>query len=208
MKKLGRKFFEQPTLEAAQKLLGCEFVVGDCSGIITETEAYIEGDPATHSTRGQTKRNAVMFGPPGTLYVYFTYGMHFCANFVCGKFGVGDAVLLRGIVPTKGIQKMQTRRNRGSPFRKTKSRNKIDPKNLTNGPSKICQAFGIDLRQNGHDLCTFESEIFVLERKFEPKFQATPRIGIKVGQEKLWRFICDISDRKESCKRDKSARAK
>lgn len=189
MKKLSRKFFANPTLTVARELLGCELHFNDCSGIITETEAYIEGDPATHSTRGKTRRNAIMFEQGGKVYVYFTYGMHFCLNFVCGAANTGNAVLIRSIIPSRGVEQMRARRAKGSRFKKTPRQNDVSEKNLTNGPSKLCEAFGIDLRQNGLDLCAQDSEMFVVKRKSEPRFKRTPRIGIRVGQEKLWRFV-------------------
>ena len=117
-------------------------MAGPCAGRIVEVEAYRSDDPASHSFRGPTARNAVMFGPAGHLYVYFTYGMHFCANVVAATEGDAQAVLLRAVQPLRGVELMRRRRG-GRP-----------DAILTDGPAKLCQAFGIDRRQDGVDLCT------------------------------------------------------
>lgn len=176
--RLSRGFFARPTLKVAAELLGAEFCFGDCAGIITEVEAYLSSDPASHSFGGQTQRNAVMFGPAGHLYVYFTYGKYFCLNFVTEAQGQGAAVLLRGIQPTRGLALMAERRQLN-----------LGAKNLTNGPAKICQAFGINLAQNGCDFCQSNSRIYLVARKREPQFKRTPRIGISKAKAKFWRFV-------------------
>jgi len=185
MKKLPRSFYLQPTLVVAKKLLGKYFVrkIGDeiLTGKIVEVEAYLgENDPASHAYRGKTKRNEVMFMNGGHLYVYFTYGMHFCANIVTEDAGKGRAVLIRAVEPLTGIELMK------------KNRKRIFTEhsliNLTNGPAKFCQAFGIEREQNGTDL--LGDEICLTDGVDIPpsKIVATTRIGIKNGKEKKWRF--------------------
>ncbi len=162
MKKLTRNFYARPTLEVAVDLLGKEIHFRTKTGIITETEAYIgQDDPACHAARGMTPRNQIMFGPAGHAYVYFIYGMYFCLNFVTEAKGFPAAVLIRGI--------------------KTNTHH-------FDGPGKLCRAFGITKEENGTDLCT-SGDFFVTETNLQPKYEATPRIGIKVGTDKLWRFI-------------------
>ena len=136
-------FYLQDAPSVAQKLLGQVLVhetsQGRISGIIVETEAYLSAnDPASHSCRrGRTKRNASMFGPPGTSYVYLIYGIHYCFNAVCQPQGVGEAVLVRALQPLEGIAYMQHNRRSGT------------KQELTNGPGKLTQALGIDLDQDG-----------------------------------------------------------
>lgn len=163
---------------AAQGLLGWELynrVNGQLvGGQIIETEAYTQEDPACHTYRGQTSRNAPMFSAAGTVYIYFTYGMHWCMNLVTGSEGHGEAVLLRGLQPLQGIETMRQNRNAA-----------VD-KNLCNGPAKLVQALGIDPAWTGKPL----SETSLLLRPGErPKqIRTTARIGISEGREKLWRF--------------------
>ena len=136
MKKLQRSFFEQPTLQVAQELLGKILVIGDCSGRINEVEAYIgQDDPACHACCGKTKRNEPMFGPAGHLYVYFTYGMYHCVNIVTEKKDFPSAVLIRSIEPIDGIETMKKRRNRTD--------------HLTDGPGKLCIA--LDITKQSHN---------------------------------------------------------
>ena len=123
----------------APYLLNKLLVHGDCVGRIIEVEAYRDDDPASHTFRGRTDRNAVMFGPPGHLYVYFTYGMHYCSNVVTGPEGHGAAVLLRAVEPVAGVELMRERRNGRA--------------QLADGPAKLCQAFAIGPEHNGADLC-------------------------------------------------------
>ena len=187
---MSRKFFEKPTLAVARELLGCEFHFGKCSGIISETEAYLGcDDPACHAARGKTSRNAAMWREAGVAYVYFVFGMHFCLNFTTERTGFPAAVLIRGALPTRGIAEMRRRRERGPRLKKIPRKNGVAAKNLVDGPSKFCEAFGINLRQNGLDCCSRNSKIFVTAREIRPKFEATPRIGIRAGREKLWRFV-------------------
>jgi len=137
VRRLGQEFFERDATVVAPDLLNKRFVVGDCAGRITEVEAYTSDDPASHCYNGPTPRNAVMFGPPGRLYIYFTYGMHYCVNISTGPDGVGQGVLLRAVTPLTGVDVMRARRG-GRPDR-----------SLTDGPAKLAQAFDLDLADNG-----------------------------------------------------------
>jgi DNA-3-methyladenine glycosylase len=178
--RLDRSFFARPAPVVAPELLGCILVApGGASIRINETEAYTQSDPASHSFRGQTKRNSVMFGPPGFLYVYFTYGMHWCANVSTGSLGDGEAVLIRGGDIEAGHDLISSRRPNGT-----------SPANLTNGPAKLCQALGIAGEQNGIDLCGNE-EYWLGAATRKISFIETPRIGISQGRETLWRFVAD-----------------
>jgi DNA-3-methyladenine glycosylase len=185
-KRLNRKFYNRSTLKVAKELLGKYLVIEKngkyVSGKIVETEAYIgPDDPASHAYRGLTPRNKVMFGEPGYAYVYLTYGMHHCLNFVTERKGFPAAVLIRALEPADGIEIMKERR-------KTK-----DLKNLTNGPAKLCQALGIDRTLNGADLCS--DIIYVEDRGDKPtKIVSTSRIGIKEGKDKKWRFYIENNE--------------
>ena len=187
---LPREFYSRTPTSVAKDLIGKKFVrtLSDktkLEGMIVETEAYGgTGDPASHAFRGPTPRNQVMFGEPGHLYVYFTYGFHYCANIVTGSFPheQAGAVLLRGIEPTRGIEVMQS-------LRHTK-----EITNLASGPGKICQAFSIDKTKNGLDIAKKNSEIRVGSQEINDLQIATSeRIGIGVGKDKLWRFCASGS---------------
>ncbi|MGA2623949.1 MAG: DNA-3-methyladenine glycosylase [Bacteroidota bacterium] len=186
MKKLPRSFYFRHTLTVAKELLG-KFLVRKMGrqllvGKIVEVEAYLgEKDPASHAYRGQTKRNEVMFRQGGHLYVYFTYGMHFCANIVTREEGKGEAVLIRAVEPIEGVEVMM--KNRGF------TGDESDYWNVTNGPAKLCEAFGIQRGQNGMDL--LGDEIFVARRATIPKslICSSTRIGIKNATGKRWRFF-------------------
>lgn len=136
-RRLGPAFFGRHSTVVAPELLNKVFRFGGCAGRIVEVEAYSSDDPASHAYRGKTARNAVMFGPPGRLYVYFTYGMHHCVNISTGPDGDGQGVLLRAVEPLDGIELMQHRRG------------PVRDRDLTNGPGKLAQAFGLDLSHNG-----------------------------------------------------------
>ena len=184
MKKLPRSFYTRSALLVAQDLLGKILVrkIGKTilSGKIVEVEAYLGMmDPASHAYHGQTKRNEVMFREGGCLYVYFTYGMHFCANIVTGEQDEGEAVLIRALEPVTGIEVMK--RNRG--FAKSAGTTHT----LTNGPAKLCQALGIERKDNGIDL--LGTEIYVIAGESIPKssIDTSGRIGISRGKEKQWR---------------------
>jgi DNA-3-methyladenine glycosylase len=182
---LPRTFYRQKTLHTAKALLGKILVRKSGSiilkGKIVETEAYLRNDPACHAFRGMTERNTVMFNRGGFLYVYFTYGMHYCANVVTYKEGYGEAVLIRAVQPLEGIRTMM--RNRGI---RANARN--PNVHLTNGPAKCAQAFGFTTKHSGIDLC--DNKIFIVDAEPISRSQivATTRIGISAAQEKQWRF--------------------
>lgn len=184
---LPAEFFRRPTLEVARDLLGKLFVrrLGDelLSGRIVEVEAYHQdGDEAAHSYRGRTPRNEVMFHAGGLLYVYFTYGMHFCLNVVTEGEGVGAAVLIRAVEPIDGIAAMRGNRPR--------TRRDVD---LANGPAKLCQAFAIDRQHNGLHLDGSVVGIADAPRLPDPAILVTTRVGISRGRELPWRFFIDGS---------------
>ncbi len=183
MKTLPRSFYSRKTITVAKELLGKIIVrrIGKTllSGIIVETEAYLFDDPASHSFRGMTERNKVMFGEPGHLYVYFTYGMHYCANVVTNKIGIGEAVLIRAVEPVEGIRKMTALRSIKRP---------IPTEQLTNGPAKFAQAFGLSKEHSGMDLIS--GDIVIAEGAPIPRagIVITTRIGISSAKEELRRF--------------------
>ena len=155
---------------------------GVVAGRIVECEAYEEGDPASHSYRGLTDRTAVMFGPPGHLYVYFTYGMHFCMNVVTGKDGEGSAVLLRAVEPLEGIELMRQRRGVST------------ARELCSGPGRLTQAYAITRADNGIDLVAGR-DLFVVrgDAVQEGRVGIGPRVGISVAMERPWRFYVNDS---------------
>ena len=181
MSTLPKKFYQRDTVIVAKELLGKKLTrkIGnyEMSGTIIETEAYRhKDDPASHAFRNITDRNKVMFGEVGIAYVYFTYGMHYCFNVVAKKMKTpAGAVLIRGIVPEKGIKKMQ------------ENRNIKNLKNLTNGPGKLTQALEITKEHYGIDL-TKKTEIYIEEGLEVKKIKKSTRVGIKNGKEMLWNF--------------------
>ncbi len=181
-RRLPRSFYARRASAVAPDLLGKILVRRSGSGVrlaarIVETEAYEPHDPASHAYRGRTARNAVMFGPPGHLYVYFTYGMHHCMNAVTGPAGEGMAVLIRAAEPIEGVTEMRARRGRDR------------ERDLCSGPAKLCQAFGVDLALNGTDLVQ-GPDLWIAEgtRVSSARIIAGPRVGIRVGNEYAWRF--------------------
>jgi DNA-3-methyladenine glycosylase len=183
---LPRSFYIRPTLIVARDLLG-KYLVRRVRkklliGKIVEVEGYLgEKDPASHSYRGKTKRNEVMFKEGGHLYVYFTYGMHFCCNVVTEEEGKGRAVLLRAVEPLEGIEVMRKNRRFDA--------DRKDYWNLTNGPAKLCEAFGIRREMNGVDLTS--GDLFLMDGQTinRSAIGTSGRIGIKDGREKEWRFF-------------------
>ncbi len=176
--------FDLPTLEAARALIGATLVhetpLGRLSGRIVETEAYVTPDDgACHAYRGQTPRNRVMFGPPGHAYVYLTYGMHYMLNVVTEQAGIAAAVLIRALEPLEGMEVMAERRGLGS--------TPVEMANLTNGPGRLCQAMGIDLRLNGVALTAPPLHIVPSHGEALPIVQTT-RIGITRSVELPYRF--------------------
>jgi len=163
-------FFERDAVLVARDLIGFDLNVAGCGGPIVETEAYRPDDPASHTFRGPTQRNRAMFGPPGSVYVYRSYGIHWCLNFVCLP---GSAVLIRALEPRLGLATMQARRN------------SIDPRQLCSGPGKLCAALDIAI---GLDGLLLDTPPFALTSA-EPATTATgPRIGITKNAEMPWRF--------------------
>lgn len=166
-------------VEAARRLLGCELereLDGHKVRVrIVETEAYDQTDAASHSFNGQTPRTDVMFGHAGHLYVYFTYGMHYCCNVVVGEPGYGAAALLRAVEPIENEAIMQRRRQKSGT-------------ELSNGPAKLCQALDIDKRMNGHDLSQSPLQLIMRPTLAQADIVVTQRIGISREKERLWRF--------------------
>ncbi len=182
---LPRSFYVRPSLEVASGLIGRLLVRTLADGTrlvarIVETESYTEEDPASHSYRGRTPRNEVMFGPPGRMYVYFTYGMHFCANVVTGREGEGSAVLLRAAEPIAGLDEMARRRGVSDPFL------------LCAGPARLTKALGIGREENGEDLVR-GTGLRILEGSPVTRslIGRSARVGVSSGAERLWRFFVE-----------------
>ncbi len=206
---IPRDFFARPSVEVAPDLLGCVLEHETADGLValelTEVEAYAgRSDPASHAYRGKTARNAVMFGPPGHAYVYFTYGMHFCVNMVClGEAGSASAVLLRAgrIIAGEGLAR--ARRTRGTAA--------IAPRDLARGPARLCQALAINRSQDGADVVSAGSPLRMLSGAGHPARSAVlgpgdgtlilpatprgivtgPRVGVSSAAEIPWRFWYD-----------------
>jgi DNA-3-methyladenine glycosylase len=187
---ISREFFARPSVEVAPDLLGRVLEHETADGLVavelTEVEAYAgRSDPASHAYRGQTRRNAVMFGPPGHAYVYFTYGMHFCVNMVCvGEEGSASAVLLRAGAIVAGEDLARARRTRGD--------TRLAPRDLARGPARLCQALGIDRSQDGDDVCVPSSPLRMLSGAGYPARSAEiltgPRVGVSSAADIPWRF--------------------
>jgi len=172
-----RDFLARDALVVAPELLGKVLVSGPCAGRIVEVEAYRSDEPAAHSFRGPTPRTQIMFGPAGHLYVYFSYGMHHCANVVTGADGDGQAVLLRALTPVRGRELMAERRHGRAAH-------------LTDGPGKLCQALALDLSHTGVDLCAGGDVRLVDDGTPPPSvIVTTPRIGITKAVDLPWRFV-------------------
>jgi DNA-3-methyladenine glycosylase len=173
-------FLMEPVEVVAQRLLGCTLVrTLDGHRLvvrIVETEAYDQDDPASHAYRGRTARNEVMFGPSGHLYVYFTYGMHYCCNVVTGVAGEGSGVLIRAGQPLEGIDIIQERRG-------------VSGANATNGPAKLCQALAIDRALGGHDLRREPLELRLGGLVPGEVVAQSPRIGISKATDRLRRYF-------------------
>ncbi|MGJ4889020.1 DNA-3-methyladenine glycosylase [Bradyrhizobium sp. HKCCYLRH3099] len=173
-KRLTRAFFARDVLEVAPDLIGATFLVDGVGGVIVEVEAYHHTDPAAHSFRGPTPRNQVMFGPPGFAYVYRSYGIHWCVNFVCEPEGSASAVLIRAIEPTLGVDEMQRRRGLE------------DVRMLGSGPGKLTEAMGVTIAHNALPLDAPPIELFA--RPDDVEVVTGVRIGITKAVEKPWRF--------------------
>lgn len=171
---IGSSFFARDVATVARELVGVSLLVDGVGGIIVETEAYDQLDPASHSFRGPTPRNAAMFGPPGRAYVYRSYGIHWCLNFVCDAEGVGAAVLIRALEPRAGLAVMAERRGVSS------------TRALCAGPGRLTQALGIDIGLNG---AVLDRPPFQLaSASDEPSLIQGRRIGITSGVDTPWRF--------------------
>jgi DNA-3-methyladenine glycosylase len=185
---LPRSFFTRPAPALARALLGCLLVhdtdEGRVAGRIVETEAYDQSEPASHSSHGLTARTRVMFGPAGHLYVYFSYGVHWCANVVAGRKGRGAAVLLRAVEPVLGLELMARLRGLAA---------EGDPRRLASGPGRLTQALGIDGSLDGADLCA--GPVFIAGRPegTRPRVAVTKRIGITKAADLPWRFVVEGS---------------
>ena len=172
---LSRDFFARSVHEVAPELIGATLLVGGVGGRIVEVEAYDQEDPASHGFRGRTPRNASMFGPGGHAYVYRSYGIHWCLNLVCGGEGEAEAVLVRALEPTAGIDVQQERRS------------VEDVRALCSGPGKLCQALAITRE---HDGLALDAPPFRIEgRPDAPEIVTGPRIGITRGVETPWRYL-------------------
>ena len=186
--RVHRSFFDRETVRVAKDLLGkvlCfDSEEGFCSGVIIETEAYTQEDPACHAYLGkQTVRNAAMFSEPGVWYSYFIYGMYHCLNCVTEESGRGCAVLLRGVIPLQGLEIFE------------KNRPKSPAKQWANGPAKLMMAMGIPSAVNFQDMCDVSSRLWIEDRGLLPEsIIETPRIGISKGTELMWRFACDFNN--------------
>jgi DNA-3-methyladenine glycosylase len=179
---LDRSWFDRPVLEVARDLLGVLIVHGDVSVRLTEVEAYAGGhDPASHAFRGPTERNRVMFGPPGHAYVYFTYGMHFCMNVVCGPDGHASAVLLRAGEVVAGYDIAKVRRPGAS------------DRDLARGPARLTRALDVDRRLDGADLTDPASPLRLEPGKpvTDAEVRRGPRVGISSAADLPWRMWVD-----------------
>lgn len=172
-------FLDEPAEVVAEQLLGCflerTFDGRKATVRIVETEAYDQEDAASHTFRGETRRNAVMFGESGRLYVYFTYGMHYCCNVVCGPAGFGAAALIRAVEPVDGVSLLEARRG-------------ITGVNTTNGPAKLCQAMDLDLGFNGHDLGEEPLRLIAGELGIGEVVGRSTRVGITRATDRLRRY--------------------
>ena len=173
-KQLKRAFFARSVHQVAPDLIGATLLVNGVGGIIVEVEAYHHTDPSPHSFRGPTPRNRVMFGPPGFTYVYRSYGIHWCVNFVCEQKGSASAVLIRALEPTHGMAAMRRRRHQ------------VDERSLCSGPGKLTEALGITDQHNGLPLDA--PPIALYARTEKPDIVTGVRIGITKAVELPWRY--------------------
>jgi DNA-3-methyladenine glycosylase len=171
--KLRKEFFARSVHDVAPELVGVTMLVDGVGGRIVEVEAYDHEDPAAHGYGGRTARNASMFGPPGHAYVYRSYGIHWCLNFVCEDEGVASAVLIRALEPTHGLDVMVARRGAA------------EPRLLAAGPGRLCQALGITGKLDGARLDRSPFELYVRD---EVEVDQGPRVGITRAAERPWRY--------------------
>ncbi len=186
-RRLGRRFYARPTLAVAPDLLNKVLVAPGVAGRIVEVEAYCGSeDPGSHAFRGPTPRTEVMFGPAGHLYVYFTYGMHWCANVVTERPGTAGGVLIRALTPIRGLGTMRRRRS--------SARTDVE---LCNGPAKLAQACGLDGRHDGADLVTASAGVSIRDDGTAPPSRPDigVRVGLSAGDDLPWRFaVPDVSE--------------
>jgi DNA-3-methyladenine glycosylase len=171
---IRKAFFSRSVHHVAPDLIGATLLIGGVGGRIVEVEAYHHTDPAAHSFNGQTPRNAVMFGPPGYAYVYRSYGIHWCLNFVCEPEGSASAVLIRAIEPLEGLAAMQRRRGLA------------DTRLLCSGPGRLAEAMGVTIAHNGLALDKLPFELYA--REDEPDITVGIRIGITKAADLPWRY--------------------
>ncbi len=174
MTKLGRDFFARSVHELAPELIGATLLFDGVGGVIVELEAYDHEDPAAHGYRGRTERNRSMFGPPGHAYVYRSYGIHWCLNFVCEPEGIANALLIRALEPTHGLEAMRVRRGTEN------------ERLLCAGPGRLCQALGITREHDGLPLDRAPFEVHA--REAEPKIVRGVRVGITKAADRPWRY--------------------
>jgi DNA-3-methyladenine glycosylase len=172
--KLRKQFFARSVHDVAPELVGAELYVDGVGGTIVEVEAYDHEDPAAHGYRGRTARNASMFGPPGHAYVYRSYGIHWCLNFVCEEEGSASAVLIRALEPTEGLDAMRARRG------------VEDLRLLCAGPGRLCHALGLTGEHDGLPLDRPPFEVHARAR--EAEIVAGPRVGITKAADRPWRY--------------------
>jgi DNA-3-methyladenine glycosylase len=172
--RLSRSFFDRSVHDVAPELIGATLLFNGVGGVIAEVEAYHHTDPAAHSFNGKTERNAVMFGPPGFAYVYRSYGIHWCVNFVCEAEGSASAILIRALQPTHGIAKMKRRRGLD------------DERLLCAGPGRVCEALAITRAHNGLRLDRAPFELRA--REAQPEIAIGSRIGISKAIDLPWRY--------------------
>jgi len=174
---MKRSFYERPVVEVARDLVGCMVEHAGCAGVIVETEAYHDSEPACHAFVGLTRRTATLFGPPGRAYVYRSYGIHALLNAVCESEGVGAAVLIRALEPVRGLETMRSRRGVEA------------ARNLCSGPGKLTEALGIELHHNGVDLARGPVRIAPRPAAWrDVEVAVDRRVGISKAVELPWRF--------------------
>ena len=171
---IAKDFFARTVHDVAPDLVGATLLVNGVGGTIVEVEAYAADDPAAHGYGGRTTRNAAMFGPPGHAYVYRSYGIHWCLNFVCEDEGVAAAVLIRALEPTEGLDAMRARRGVD------------DVRLLCSGPGRLCQALAVTRQHDGVELDRPPFELRA--RTGDVALAAGPRIGITRAPEEPWRY--------------------
>lgn len=187
MRALSADFYDRPVLEVSRDLIGCVVGHGGSSGVIVETEAYHESEPACHAFVGVTPRTETLFGQPGNAYVYRSYGIHALLNAVCERAGTGAAVLIRALAPLDGVELMW--RRRGLVAEASGRRAPARERDLCSGPGKLTQALGIELTENGTSLTDGPVRVLARSRAWrEPSIVTGPRVGISKAVDLPWRF--------------------